>query len=558
MGCENIYLSQYTHDINALMAFLSLAFLCMAFFLRREKEGEFINFGILSITLIFFLFFSASNFYFSSNADLSGYPAVKNLSALFFAMGLLCFLKNIEILKKTLFIIFVLAGVHAGVGILQQFVPSLLHQPEKFSFTSSSFFHNPNFYSGYLVIHIPIGFYLMSQCRNYEERVPLGGIWIMIWLALGFSGSPGGQLFAGVQALAMFAYLLKKKDFFHLKILAGTIFLTLVTYFGLVNILNPTPQTSSEAVTSLLVRRPWIWEHLENRLMYWSGAWSIFKENWLLGSGLWTFIELYPQTGLKYTPPHAHNMYLQTAMETGLVGFGLLMACLTVLFRTLVHIFKKASTDVAELNFYIAVSLFGFLLQNLIEYNWLTSNFIYFFVFLIVAVEVLNRETGENKKWVSLPFSKEIFPKWVVLSMVLGAFTIIQYYRYSRIISYDIPLSHSVEEVFANAERAKNLCSRCGKPYYLSGIIHLETFRQFKNLQELTLAEKDIKELIRRNPNSMGNFLVLGEIKNLQGNFNEASKYYEIAMKDPRYKVSALAGIKSLEKRRGGRRPGKS
>jgi putative inorganic carbon (hco3(-)) transporter len=549
VDCDNIYFLQNLNDINELAAAFSLAFLCMVFIWRNEKED--CGAGILSASLVLFLLYSALSFYFSLNADLSLYPALRSLIALFLTLALIFYLKDIETLKKVFFIVFILSGIHAGFGILQQLIPSLLFQPNKFSSASTSLFSNPNYFSGYLLIHIPIGFYLLVHCCSNFWKMTLGGIWVMLWVALGFSGSPGGQLIAALMILGMVVYLLKEKNYPHLKILGWCLIFALLVYIGLVSILGPSSEPGSTTTSGSMVRRPWVWEHMENRFMYWTGAWSIFKENWLLGSGLWTFREFYPLTGLKYTPPHVHNMYLQTAAETGLVGFGLLMVCLSVLGATLVRVFKRGSPDVVGINFYIAVSLSGFLLHNLIEYNWLVSNFIYFFVFLVVSAEVLSREIPGHEKWTLMSGARRLWPKVIPIVIVLGTFTVLQYYRYHRIFDHDILSSNSVEEVLANTVRAKDICSRCGRPHYLSGIIRLEEFRQSKDIQSLSQAEKDFNEVIRRNPLGLGAYLMLGETKSLQENFSEARKFYEKALKDPRHRNAALVGLKNIEKGKG-------
>ena len=45
---------------------------------------------------------------------------------------------------------------------------------------------------------------------------------------------------------------------------------------------------------------------------------------------------------------------------------------------------------------------------------------------------------------------------------------------------------------------------------------------------------------------------MLGKTMSFQGNFAEARKFYERAMKDPRNKNAALAGLKNLEKNKSG------
>lgn len=543
LGCDNIYFLGNIHDINVLIAFTSLAFLSIIFVHRKDVDKIDFKTGYLGNSLILLLLYTALSFNFSLDADLSGYPALKNLSAIFLSLALIFYLKNIEVIKKVMFCVFIFAGIHAGIGILQQFVPALLHQPERFRFAASSFFTNPNYYSSYLLIHIPVGFYLMTCSRVW--KMPLAGMWVMIWIALGFSGSPGGQLIAGIQVLGMIIYLLKKKDIQNLKYLGGCLLLALLVYIGLASNIHHT--ADAQAVAGSLVRRPWVWQHIENRFIYWTGAWSLFTEYWLLGSGLWTFVEFYPQMGLMYSPPHAHNLYLQTAAETGLIGFSLLMFCLTILFFTVVKTFRKARPETRDINFYISVSLSGLLLHNLIEYNWLTANFIFYFVFFIISVEVLNRETQRPEESNGMATFNGLWPKVIPVILVLGLFTIVQYYRYHRILGHDILFSNSVNEMATHTAKAKEICNKCGRPHYLSGIVRLEAFRQTQDKQNLIRAEMDFNEVIKRNPRSMGTYLKLGETKSLQGNFEEAKKYYEIAMKDERYRTSALTGLSKLD-----------
>jgi O-antigen ligase len=547
LGCENIYFAQNIKDIIALMAGLSLAFLCMVLFSGKMKGC--LNFRVSALfpSLILLLLYSAISFYFSLNPDVSSYPAVKSISAVFLAIALLYYLKDIETLKNIFSIIFILAGIHACYGILQQFIPSLQHLPVKFSSASTSFFFNPNFFSGYLAVNIPIGIYLIIQCQNRIWKLAFAAILGAIYIALGFSGSPGGELIAIFQVLVVAIFLFNKKDFHDLKFLGWGLFLTLLVYVGLVKFLNQSPSPESIATTDSLIRRPWVWEHMENRFMYWSGAWTIFKENWVYGTGLWTFGELYPQTGFKYTPPHAHNMYIQTAVETGMVGLTFLLACIAVLFSTLSRLIKRGNPEEKNISFHIAVSLSGFLLHNLIEYNWLISNFIFYFVFMVVSVEVLNRNIHRHEESSFTQNIKKHWPKALTILLMLGAFTVMQYYRYNKVFTQDALASNTVDEMLTHFGRAKKICGRCAKPHYLSGNAYLDAFKRSNNTQYLKHAENEVEEAIRRNPKSLGAYLILGQIKNFQGNWVDAKKSFEKALNDSRYKLSALTALKNLK-----------
>jgi putative inorganic carbon (hco3(-)) transporter len=541
-----IYLQLNIHDLNALIAFLLLTIGGMVFIIRRGKDSYRIS-GLATALFLFFLY-SASSFYFSSNADLSGYPAFKFLNALFLASALLVLIDDIKILKKSLTLIFIFAGIHAGFGVLQQIMPALLNNPEKFSSVSSSLFANPNFYSGYLVIHIPIGFLLLSQYKSAFQKNAIQFILVLIWVALGLSGSPGGELIALFMILAIIGYMYKAKTFQEIKALGWTLVFALLLYIGLIKLFNQSPVSQSDTLASAWVARPWVWEHIENRFMYWTGAWSIFLEHWIWGSGLWTFLELYPQTGLKYTPPHAHNMYLQTLAETGLVGFGFLMACIFHFIKTSMKTFKAGNADTKKFNFYLSLSLSGLMLHNLIEYNWLTSNFIYYFIFLVVSIDVLNRETSSRSTCFVIQNKKWLVTTGMIIFLASGAFTLSQYYRYQRVMSEDIPASATMEELEVNVKRAVDYCSHCGGPHYLSGFINLQEYYRTKNIQYLAQAEIDIDEVIRLNPNGMGMYLLLGEIKGMQGNNLEAMSHYKKAMKDSRFKNAALKGLNKLKK----------
>jgi hypothetical protein len=168
---------------------------------------------------------------------------------------------------------------------------------------------------------------------------------------------------------------------------------------------------------------------------------------------------------------------------------------------------------------------------------------------LVISIDVLNRETQKRDgEGFLIQRVKNQWPKAFIILIILGTFTIFQYYRYQHIVDHDIPYSRTVEEMSANATVAKEICSRCGKPHYLSGIVYLEAYRQSKNDQYLIHAEAEFNNALERNPHGLGTYMFLGNIRSLQGKRVEAKKDYERAMKDSRYKISAMEKIKNLEK----------
>ncbi len=546
--CDNWLLELNIHYVNASMAFLSVAFLGLAFI---YKERNVLEISILPAALFLFLLYSITSFKFSQNADLSIYPAVKLLSALFLGIALIHYLENIQILIKTLKVVYIAAGILAVSSIIEQFF-ALEFPFQQYSIPSSrSFFTNPNFFAGYLVLHVPFGVFLFYRAVNLFEKSLLGLSWVLILVALIFSNSQGGQLAAALQVLIMIRYFITNKELDRAKLVGFGLLLSFLIYFVICkfilepNLAIPVTRVEPEPIS------PPAFNNIVLRLLYWLGAWRIFIENWLFGSGLWTFMELYPQTGLERSPPHAHNIYLQTAAETGLIGIGLLIACITSLSFKLIHICRKGSAQIAQTGIFIGLSLAGFLLHNISEYNWLTANFIYYFIFLIISVEVIYRETEGSKKWIIKEGSGKVWSKTVLILSILGAYSIFQYYSYQRILSHDIPLTLSMEGWVKKTEEAKMYCESCARPHFLSGMAYLESYRVSKNNQNLILAEQGFTETVRRNPNDMGAQLKLADTKSLLKKYNEAENLYRKVTKDPRYRYRAMSGyLSALKKQR--------
>jgi len=75
---------------------------------------------------------------------------------------------------------------------------------------------------------------------------------------------------------------------------------------------------------------------LRARLSYWEEGVSMLSENWLLGIGIGNQTELPRRLQSRmYMPPNStvHNEYLQSLLETGLLGYPLLIAFMVVLYR---------------------------------------------------------------------------------------------------------------------------------------------------------------------------------------------------------------------------------
>lgn len=140
-------------------------------------------------------------------------------------------------------------------------------------------------------------------------------------------------------------------------------------------------------------------ESFEERWMIWANTFQIFKDFPLIGSGLGTFIHVFPMyrsfhiIGLV---THAENDFLQLASEVGLIGIGLLLLVFAFLFfRVVLAIRSFHSRDPQK---YIGigglVGILALMFYSLVERNiQVPANaFLYTFIWALV-LKISTKET---------------------------------------------------------------------------------------------------------------------------------------------------------------------
>ncbi len=87
------------------------------------------------------------------------------------------------------------------------------------------------------------------------------------------------------------------------------------------------------------------------RMAHWQAAWYMFLDHPWLGVGVGNYAEAYPNYYLdNWIEPlgHAHNYYLNTLAELGVLGFGLLLLALALLFRGLVGALRASQASASH------------------------------------------------------------------------------------------------------------------------------------------------------------------------------------------------------------------
>lgn len=135
---------------------------------------------------------------------------------------------------------------------------------------------------------------------------------------------------------------------------------------------------------------------LPHRLETFEGAVDAFRVRPVGGSGLGTFAEVYQQYTIATYTKFAHNLVLQTAVETGLVGALLLFAFLIYILG-LCAMRLLGRSDALTRAF--ALALLVFLIYNMVDWEWYIPSLTgWFMVSLAVAEAGTGGKTGDEAR----------------------------------------------------------------------------------------------------------------------------------------------------------------
>lgn len=214
-----------------------------------------------------------------------------------------------------------------------------------FSGRAHATFVNPNSFSGYLLLTMPllIGLYLLFEKIEYAALFFV--LTMLSFAALLSTGTGGRWLFfiAAVASALLLFRLFVPKHKTRLKILFIGFFAVLLLFFIPLgtgrNILSPKPEEISGSTI--------------DRLNIWKSTWEIIKEHPIRGVGFWNFHTIYS----KYKNPaykniehyFSHNDYLQLWAELGIIGLAVFLILIYVYFRQGIRCLKMMSLRAADL-----------------------------------------------------------------------------------------------------------------------------------------------------------------------------------------------------------------
>jgi O-antigen ligase len=494
-----------------------------------------------------FLFWSALGYLYSADPEKSLLLTVQSLCAILVYLGLILHIQKesqIETILKTLLSF---GGVIAFIGIIQQFPLSFLDNPIFNDNSSTSLFVHKNVFAGYLIFLIPLSglIYLSNVSKLWKG---IAGISFVLYLtALIFSGSRGGQIVGILELLAIMGYLIynsEDKEAINLVIgVAVSVALYLMIDLILKDLGVQVIRTSNLGLWgSEHPHSGGPWGQSLNRIIFWQGAWEIFKDHWLIGSGPLSFATLFPKYYLSVTPiingqfltsgapPHAHNLFAQTVSDSGLVGIGLILAFLAIFYFRVFQLFLHSSLKTRSTVFFLTLAVTSFLFHHMFEYNWPGSMFIFNFTIFIFLIDFIQRKHFSFEK-VSPPgrFFYAVPVAGIFISFLTVASSI-QYYKYHSVVE-NFSKSGSLHELVSLTAQAKQICPRCYKPYLWMADNLLLRYKVNPDEKFITLAKNELLKGRKLNPYNPHFNVYLSQVLAIQGDYKQSLRLFKDALK---------------------------
>ncbi|MCI8331599.1 MAG: hypothetical protein HFE78_02070 [Clostridiales bacterium] len=390
-----------------LVAMVSYTFLCYMLKLWRGKRT--FRFSLLDCMVMLFLLFMAAG----GIASVAGGDSVK--PALVYICFMLGYFLAVNLIRSNAWINRCLAALLlgcflvAGYGVYENYFGSLLtiwQDTDMFGDIAgrvTSTFGNPNVLGEYLIMAIPFAFAVLLSGEKKSGRFFAFMTFCAACACLVFTWSRGAWL-GFIFTMFLFFLVYTRK----------TLILCLCGVFAVPFLPFVLPDSILYRITSIgnisdssTSYRVGIWEASVNAALDFAGSG--------VGVGTEAFTKVYPLYALSgiEIAPHAHNLFLQTAIETGLPGLLILLLIIVLFMQSAFTFYKKCKSGDMKRGKLLALAGFsgimGVLLQGMTDYIW--YNYRVFLMFWVVmgltaAIQRVALETDRNES-VSLGIENE-------------------------------------------------------------------------------------------------------------------------------------------------------
>ncbi len=293
--------------------------------------------------------------------------------------------KDVTQFKRLIRILILITTIAGAYAIFQHFTRidffGNVKYVQKSLSRSTGFFNSPQTFGNYILLVLPVvlGLSFYSNTRREKRWLQLSGL--IILTAIIFSYTRGVWL--GLIGGLIFMAILRSKKLLLLVvtgIIVGSMFLVFL----------PSSRVTQRVVGTFKSERP-----VGDRIYFWQGSLRIIRDYPITGLGWEGFRIVYP----KYKPAkgrqlvcHAHNNFIDMAVDSGLLGLGIFLWLLVTIYKVGFHIFKELEQGYFKgIAWGFLGSFTAFLIAGLGQYNFGDSEVVMLFYFLLAMVIVIPR-----------------------------------------------------------------------------------------------------------------------------------------------------------------------
>ncbi len=281
------------------------------------------------------------------NADIEYAARQELIRVLIYAFLFFAIINNVgkaESAQVISVVLIVLACALASYGLFQ-FMTKGTHvwtylRPLQYYTRGSGTFINPNHFSGFLEMILPLGIaYTLLGRLNHVFKIFLGYATCVILAGIAVSLSRGGWIATALLLIGIPVLLLTQRSF-RLK----AVFLIGIAVCAIVIFLN-----TSWFQQRMQASHGNLGQFFDQRPLFWKSAIHMWKENPWTGAGPGHFDYRYGQfraedLEAQFRPQYVHNDYLNALADWGTVGSGIILAALILLAVGVVRTWKQIKT----------------------------------------------------------------------------------------------------------------------------------------------------------------------------------------------------------------------
>jgi O-antigen ligase len=324
---------------------------------------------------------------------ISAYPHdTISLALQYFSYAVLCFLASQTLLRgvqaRSLALVFcVYGGALAAFSLIQGISSNgrlyWLRQPRMGGWIYGPYV-NHNHYAGLMELLIPIPLVLsLNRLATSKARAVAAATAAVMVGTIFLSGSRGGMLAILAELVFLAVLLVKQKRGMRTAAGIGVFLLIVISLLAWVG-----GSELSHRIASVGAAHSDLSSDVRTNINR-DGIRMILKRP-VLGWGLGTFPVVYPQFRTFYTNffvNEAHNDYLQLLIETGFVGFGIMVWLVVTVYARALKKIKNWSNDVGgAVTLACLLGLTGILVHSAVDFNLqIPANAALFYVFCTIA-----------------------------------------------------------------------------------------------------------------------------------------------------------------------------